>query len=363
MSWSITLGRLLGIEIRVHMTFFLLLTWLATVYWIGHGPSAAAHGTVFILLLFGCVVLHELGHALAARRYGIRTEHITLLPIGGVAALERMPEKPAREIFVALAGPLVNVVIALLLVVVAGASLDTSRLQTIANASSTDLLTKLATVNLVIAIFNLIPAFPMDGGRVLRALLAYRMPFPAATRMAAQIGQAVAFLFALLGLLGNPLLFLIALFIYLAASAESHTVDLREACRGRSAADAMITSFKSLGIDATIDDAAELILRTTQQEFPVLDATGGLKGVITRSAIIEALGSHHGGSTPVTAAMHVDMPTEAADTPLENIARHLEKQRDVIIAVKDKNANFLGYVTFENMAELLMLRRARADAP
>ncbi|HUS98049.1 MAG TPA: site-2 protease family protein [Hyphomicrobiaceae bacterium] len=357
MAWSIPLGRILGVAIRVHMTFFLLLAWLAATYWAAGGPAVAAYGVMFVVLLFGCVVLHELGHAMAARSYGIRTEGITLLPIGGVAALERMPEKPAQEISVAIAGPLVNVVIAAILLIVLGGTLDFARLEKIPETNITNLATRLAAANIVLAVFNMIPAFPMDGGRVFRALLGYLYTYSQATRIAARVGQMVAFLFALLGLLGNPLLILIAMFIFFAASAESNAVSLREAARGRRATDAMITSFESLRLDASIDDAAGLILSTTQQEFPVVSGTE-FRGIITREAIITALGQS-GGRTLVEEAMTADLTVVPEDLTLEEAVKLLEQPGRTAVAVADRNHRFSGYITLENIAEFLMIRSAR----
>ena len=166
MSWSFPIGRLFGSELRVHATFFLLLVWIGTVSWMAEGTLAAIMSLLFIIALFACVVAHEFGHALMARRFGIRTPDITLLPIGGMARLERMPEEPRQEIAVAIAGPAVNVAIWALLTVFLGARTDMSTLQTLDDPAA-GFLARLATVNLLLVLFNLIPAFPMDGGRVL----------------------------------------------------------------------------------------------------------------------------------------------------------------------------------------------------
>jgi len=262
MTWSFRLLTVAGTEVRVHLTFFLLLAWFGAVQWMAAGPEAAAFAVVFIVLLFLCVLLHEFGHVFAARRYGIRTPDITLLPIGGLASLERMPEKPSQEIFVALAGPAVNVIIAFILVAFAGARLDPRALDLMENPAS-DMLSRLAIANVALVVFNLIPAFPMDGGRVLRALLAMRMGFVRATRTAAFVGQSLAFFLGFIGLLGNPLLILIAVFVYLAATAESQYVEMRSLARGYLARDAMITKFEHLTPTSTADDAVALLLRTT----------------------------------------------------------------------------------------------------
>jgi stage IV sporulation protein FB len=174
MTWSFPLGRLFGSELRVHATFFLLLLWIGAVAWLAGGPAAAAENVAFILVLFACVVAHEYGHALMARRYGIATPDITLLPIGGLARLERMPERPGQEIAVALAGPAVNVAIWAVLVLVLGVDTDVARLAAIEDAGA-GFWGRVAAVNLFLVAFNMIPAFPMDGGRVFRALLAMRL--------------------------------------------------------------------------------------------------------------------------------------------------------------------------------------------
>src|SRR5882672_12746816 len=171
MGWSIKLFDVGGTAVRIHVTFFLLLAWIAAIHWAKGGVASAIDGVIFIVALFVCVVLHEFGHIFAARRYGIRTPDVTLLPIGGVASLERMPEKPSQEIVVALAGPAVNLVIALALVVLLGARFDLTQMAQLEQAQST-LTARVAAANVALLVFNLIPAFPMDGGRVLRALLA-----------------------------------------------------------------------------------------------------------------------------------------------------------------------------------------------
>lgn len=228
MTWTFPLGRLFGSDVRVHATFFLLLAWIAAGAWIVGGPAAAAGNLLFVLALFACVLAHEFGHALMARRFGIATPDITLLPIGGLARLERMPDKPRQEIAVALAGPAVNVVIWAVLTLILGAKTEISGLLALQDPAQ-GFLGRLAAINLFLVIFNMIPAFPMDGGRVLRAVLALAMPRVAATRIAATAGQVLAFLFGFLGLtIGNPILVLIAIFVFLAAAAESGDVALRE---------------------------------------------------------------------------------------------------------------------------------------
>src|SRR5262245_49349810 len=286
MGWSIRLFNVGGTAVRIHLTFFLLLAVYAWIGWQQGGAPAAIDLVTFIVLLFVCVVLHEFGHVFAARAYGIRTSDVTLLPIGGVASLERMPEKPAQEIVVALAGPAVNLLIAIALMLLLGARFDVTQVAQLEQAQTT-LMGRAAAANVALLVFNLIPAFPMDGGRVLRALLATGLGYTRATRVAAAIGQGLAVVLAIVGLMGNPLLVLIAVFIFLAASGEAGYVQMRDYTRGYLASHAMITNFQTLGPQSTADDAAQLLLRTTQKEFPVVDGAGVLRGIVTHEALIK----------------------------------------------------------------------------
>jgi Zn-dependent protease len=221
------IATIFGIEVRIHITFLLFLVWIWFTYYQLAGVSGAFQGVLFILALFGCVLLHEFGHAFAAREFGIRTPDITLLPIGGVARLSRIPDKPWQELVVAIAGPLVNVVIAAVLIFVIHGTTEILQVERLENPRIA-LLGKLASINVMLVLFNMIPAFPMDGGRVLRSILAMLMPYTLATQIAAWIGQGLAILFAMVGLgvfaifglRGNPLLIFIAFFIFVGAQQE-----------------------------------------------------------------------------------------------------------------------------------------------
>jgi Zn-dependent protease/CBS domain-containing protein len=306
--------------------------------------------------------LHEFGHVFAARAYGIRTSDVTLLPIGGIASLERMPEKPGQEIIVALAGPAVNVVIAFGLAFFLGANLDLTHMARLGLDPST-LVQDIAVANLWLCLFNLIPAFPMDGGRVLRALLAIRLGYTRATRAAATIGQGLAFVFALLGLLGpNPMLILIAVFIFLAASGEAGYVQAREYTRGYLASHAMITAYQTLGPSAVADDATALLLRTTQQEFPVVDGAGVMRGILTRDALISAL-QKSGGTTPVLEIMDRDIPMVPENACLDNVFERLQRSAARLVGVVDPSGRLVGYITAENLSELIMIQSSRASGP
>ena len=226
MSWSVNIGSIAGTAIRIHVTFLLFLVWIFVAGLATGGVNDAVNSLVFMILLFACVVAHEFGHIFTARAFGVATPDVTLLPIGGVARLERIPEKPSEEFLVAIAGPLVNVAIAIVLIAVAPTHLNVAHFAAM-ESPKVSMIDRLAEVNLFLAVFNMIPAFPMDGGRVLRALLAIRLGHVRATEIAATIGQWTAFGFGFLGLFYNPLLIFIAIFVYLAASSEAHLVALR----------------------------------------------------------------------------------------------------------------------------------------
>jgi Zn-dependent protease len=220
MRWSLKVASISGIEVRIHLTFLLFLAWIWVSYYRVAGLAGAVQGVLFVLALFACVLLHEFGHAFAARGFGIATPDITLLPIGGVARLSRIPDQPWQEFVVAIAGPLVNVVIAGALILVVHRSAELQQFEYLENPR-VELLSRLASVNVMLVLFNLIPAFPMDGGRILRALLAMTMPYARATQIAAWIGQGLAVVFGIFGLFGNPLLIFIAFFIFAGAQQEA----------------------------------------------------------------------------------------------------------------------------------------------
>jgi len=356
MGWSIPVGTVKGTVIRVHITFLLFLIWIGGAHYAQGGGPAALEGVTFIVLVFACVLLHEFGHVFAARRYGVQTPDITLLPIGGVARLERIPEQPSQELVVALAGPAVNVVIAAVLYLLLGGVLPDEGAD-IQNAG-VGMFARLAWVNVYLVLFNLIPAFPMDGGRVLRALLAGRMGYRRATQIAASVGQAVAFLFGLLGLFGNPLLLFIALFVYLAATSEAHAVQLREASRGLLVGDAMITQFETLSPSSVVEDAVQGLIRTTQHEFPVVDGAGRLRGVLTRDDMIRAL-RDRGPDTPVLEVMRTDIPVIGPRQSLNDALRPMQERRLPAIGIADEVGRLLGLVTPENIGEMMMVEAAR----
>ncbi len=355
MGWSVTIGKIAGTAVRVHVTFLLFLVWIFGVNYASGGPQQAWSGLVFIVLLFLCVLLHEFGHIFTARAFGVATPDVILLPIGGVARLERIPEKPSEEFLIAIAGPAVNVVIAALLIL-AGARLDMNSLASIGNADF-GLINRLALVNLFLALFNLIPAFPMDGGRVLRALLASRFGYVRATEIAAAIGQWVAFALGFLGLFGNPLLIFIAIFVYLAASAEAHLVAIRAISHGVPVTTAMMTQFATLTPEEHVDAAVETLLRTNQGEFPVVDGKGRPLGVLGRNDLIRAL-KERGPDARVGDAMTGGIPTVHNRHCLDEAFRLLQEKSAPAVGVVNDADQLVGLVTSETIGEMLMLHRA-----
>ena len=356
MSWSLNIGSVAGTAIRVHVTFLLFLAWIFGVNYISGGPQVAWSGLLFIVLLFLCVLLHEFGHIFTARGFGVRTPDVILLPIGGVARLERIPEKPSEEFLIAIAGPAVNVVIAMLLIVIGGANLSAGHLSML-ESTNVSMIDRLAAVNLFLALFNLIPAFPMDGGRVLRALLAARFGYVRATEIAAMIGQWVAFVLGFLGLFGNPLLIFIAIFVYLAASAEAHLVATRAMSRGVPVTSAMLTQFATLTPEEHVDAAVETLLRTSQSEFPVVDGAGRPIGVLGRGDLIRALRGR-GPDARVADVMTTGIPTVNKNRCLEDAFRLLQEKAAPAVGIVDASDRLVGLVTSETICEMLMLHQA-----
>jgi len=356
MQWSFPIGSVRGTEIRVHATFFLLLAWVMAAAWMAQGPAAAIVNVFFILAVFACVVLHELGHVLTARRYGVRTRDITLLPIGGLARLERIPEDPWQETIVALAGPAVNVVIWLVLTVALGASFSLNVVQSLEDPTL-GFVERLAVVNLLLVLFNMIPAFPMDGGRVFRAVLSMFMDRVKATQTAARAGQVMAFAFGFLGLTGgSPLLVLIAIFIFFAANAESSDAVMRDRAHGARARDAMITSYEALGPQDTLAMAAQAVLRTEQSEFPVLDQDRRFLGMLTRASILRA-SEENRQSAQVSTALTTGIPQVRLDAPMDAVLDAISTAPVPAVAVTDRAEHFAGYITRENIGEWVILSR------
>ena len=357
MNWSLRIGRFLGIDVFIHLTFLLVLGFIAVANWMATGsPMAVLGGVGFFLALFGCVLLHEYGHALAARAYGIGTKDITLLPIGGVARLERMPDRPWQELWVAVAGPAVNVAIALVLAVWLSLTGSWEPLTNL-SATSGGFAARLLVVNIMLVLFNMIPAFPMDGGRVLRAVLAMRLEYAHATRIAATVGQTLAVLFAFIGFLSNPMLILIALFIWLGAGQEAAATEMKASLGSLPVREAMLTDFRTLSPRDNLADAARLLIEGSQQDFPVTES-GVVVGVLTHRRLLEML-QERGEWTYVGDVMERDFQLLSPDEPLDRVLGQCLPGATAIPVVRHNR--IVGLLTAENVGELMMIQTARSS--
>lgn len=357
MKWSWKIAEVAGIRVYVHATFFLLIFWVIFNYTTTYGNDLimTLWGVAFTLALFGCIVLHEFGHALMAKRYGIKTRDITLLPIGGVARLERMPEDPRQELWVALAGPAVNVVIAAILWVGLYLTDSYKPMKDWLSIDHGPFFERLVIVNVFLVVFNMLPAFPMDGGRVVRALLATRMDYARATRIAATLGQGMAFVFGFLGLFGNPFLVIIAIFIWMGAAQEAGMVQMKFALGGVPVERAMLTNFQSLSSHDSLARAMELILTGSQHDFPVVE-NGHVLGILTRNDLLVAL-AQQGQNSSVVDVMRRDFIQVDASEMLENIFTRLQGNECRTFPVL-RDGRLIGLVTMENIGEFMMIRTA-----
>jgi Zn-dependent protease len=352
LSWK--LGTVAGIGLFVHWTFLILIAWVVLAHLVeGRSLTMAAEGVVFVVAIFACVVLHELGHALTARRYNIRTRDIILLPIGGVARLERIPEDPRQEFWVALAGPAVSLALAAGLFVVVRLLVGLSALSEVALVGG-HFVAKLMWVNVALVAFNLLPAFPMDGGRVLRAALARRMEYSRATQIAANTGQGMAIVFGFLGLFLNPFLLFIALFVYLGAQAEAQFVKVRTSFRGFAVRDAMMTRFRALAEQDTVSRAADELLAGDQQDFPVVhDHT--VLGMLPRSDLIRTLAK--GEDVRIGEVMRRDCGCVDDADSLESTYRRMKETGCRTLPVV-RGGELIGMISLENIGEWMMIQKA-----
>jgi len=353
MRWSFRVGTIAGIHVELHVTFLFFIGWVALSRGLLSGnPGRALAEVSVLLLIFACVLLHELGHALAARRYGIRTRDIILLPFGGVARLQRMPDKPQQELVVALAGPAVNLGLALLLYPFSG-GLNRALSEALAHGGIVE---SLLYVNVAMILFNMIPAFPMDGGRVLRALLAFWLPYARATTIASTIGQTLAVLFGVVGLFGhNPMFMLIALFVFLAAGEERALVQTRSSLGGLPVHVAMVTEFHVLDVKDPLQRAVEQLIAGAQQDFPVVE-NGAPVGMLSRSDLVRAL-QERGEHAAVGDVIARDEDYLEAGEPLEDAVQRMREHARSALPVVHLG-RLVGLLTLENVSDLLVVRDA-----
>jgi Zn-dependent protease/CBS domain-containing protein len=356
MKWSWRLGRIASIDIYVHATFIFLLAWIALAEFQRSAEVVAVvMAVLFILAVFASVIAHEYGHALTARRFGVQTRRITILPIGGLASLERIPDEPKQELAIAIAGPLVTLAIAVVLYALL--SLLGIPLGAVdSDMNSGPFLARLMWVNVALLVFNLIPAFPMDGGRVLRALIAMRTDYVRATRLAARIGQLFAIVFVLVGLRSNPVLIFIAIFVWMGAAGEASHVQMQSALHGLVVDRIMIRDVRTLGPDDPLARAVEHLLAGFQNDFPVVEG-GRVVGVLTRADLIRGLASS-GDQAPVRTVMRTDFQVARTGEPLD--AAFARLQRGCCQTMPVVNGNALeGVITMENVGEYFAIQGAR----
>ncbi|MFZ4663764.1 MAG: site-2 protease family protein [Caldilineaceae bacterium] len=361
MSWSFRIAEISGIPIKLHVTFFIIIL-LGAWQWAGRSEDAIAgalFGAALMLALFLCVTLHELGHSLTARAFGIQTREILLLPLGGVAQLSKNPDQPAHELWIALAGPIVNVVIAFVLILIGlTPQIDLFAYlldgQGLTNLLSNDItlsnfLLWLLSANVSLVLFNMIPAFPLDGGRVLRALLAMGMGFPRATRIASAIGQFAAIALGLFGLLtGNLILALVAVFIFVGATQETAVAESKVVLTTRRLGDAYNRHVITLQNGDRLSRVVDYILTSYQPDFAVLFGKK-LLGIVTRDDVMRALASQP-YDLYVSEVMKRDFVKLDANLTLDEARDQLAEQSVRVAAVYD-GENFLGLISMEDIQE------------
>ena len=376
MGNSLKIARIWGVDIQVHWSFILILFYGAFLFSRNASNLAvgAIYGVVVILLLFVCVVLHEFGHAIMAKYFGVNVPHITLLPIGGVAQLERMPRKPMQEFLIAIAGPAVNFALAAVLLpaalLVVSMSMRTGTMWALISAlmrtaqsmSVGGLLLTLAGTNLLLGIFNLLPAFPMDGGRILRALLALRLRYVAATRIAVLIGRGMAILFAIWGISGGGIfLLLVAFFVYVGGRGELEAVQSRYVLKDFSARQAVNKDAHVLYTSEPISRAVDYIMTTYQGDFPVHDLGNNLVGVLTRPRLVATLrGQGQDGRIVDVMIPRARVPVTSGDTTLADVWEQMLEAGSRVIIVQDQN-QFLGLITLDDISELIQVMGAAKE--
>jgi Zn-dependent protease len=361
MGASLNLGRYSGIKVQIHWTFWLLFIFIGFLVIANEGGAEDLFWNfLFIFALFFCVVLHEFGHALAARRYGIGTRSITLLPIGGVASLKDMPDDPKQEFVIAIAGPLVNVVIALLLYLIVPVEnflVDDPELfeEQLDGINAANFLFYLLMVNVILVLFNMIPAFPMDGGRVFRAALSTRMNRVQATKAATTLGKFMALIFFLFGLFFNIILAIIAVFIYFGAHSENIMIQQISLLEGNDIRDAMITDFTTLKPEETLQHAVDRILASTEQDF-IVTANGKPIGILFMADLAQAL-REKSRNTPVREVMNENFVTLEASAPLPTAYRQFRRGDRNFFPIME-NGELIGVLDMNNINEFLTLRAA-----
>lgn len=354
MKWSFKIGSVFSIPIKVHVTFLLLLVFVAVV---GGDLHQSAYGVLFVILVFVCVVIHELSHSLVAIRFGHQVRSIILLPIGGMAQMDEIPEDPKQEILISIAGPLASVAIAGILFAVLLAMKTPIEFWSGESFYDGNLLLNLFWINLILAAFNIIPAFPMDGGRVLRGILGMFMEHMKATRIAVFVGQMLAIVLFFTGILYNWWLALIAVFIYIGAEGEERIWAMRTALADAPVKEVMLTDFVSFSPSTTLREASEAFLHSLQGNFPVLFG-GTLMGMLTRDAIIQGIAEGREADR-VADVMNREFDTTTENTKLVTLYKQMSEKGITMMPVMRKDT-LIGIVTMEQIGRYHMLSAARS---
>ncbi len=359
MRGALNLGKIAGIKLFIHWTFLLLIGWVVFIE-LNRGSSTKdiLLTILLVLMVFVCVVLHELGHSLTARRYGIGTRQITLLPIGGVASLEKMPEEPKQELLVAVMGPVVNIGIALLLLPFLpklGQYFDPENLEQLQEMTPATFVFRLWLINVLLVVFNAIPAFPMDGGRVLRALLSFRMDRVRATQIASSLGQFIAIGFFILGFFGNPFLILIGLFVFFGASGENRMVQQLTTLRGHRVEEAMMTNYTLLHPDNTVKEIGDALLAGTERNF-VIEQDGQVVGILFHQDIIRAMNAGQRDAR-VGDIMQTEFRNIRPGEELTEVYRFVQGTPQSFFPVME-NGKLQGTIDMENINEFMMIQAA-----
>jgi Zn-dependent protease/predicted transcriptional regulator len=365
MNNAVKLFKIRGIDIKMHITFPLILVWGALSFGLfrNGGWEGAIYGILVISLVFIIVILHELGHSIAALNYNVPVKQIILLPIGGVAQLEEIPEEPVKELVIATAGPLVNLILAIILAVIAplvGQSLSASSLlrftTTLGVLSFSSIFTYVFTTNLFIGVFNLIPAYPMDGGRILRALLATRLSYVNATSVAVFIGQVLSWGFGLVGFLnGNFFLIILAFFIYTGAGQEGRMVQVKNVLGDLRVEQAYSRGVRSINLNEPLETALHFTLNTFQSSFPICDE-GKLTGMLPYQKLVESL-EKKDLSTPIRDVMQINVKPVSPQDKLIDVQMRMSSQRIDALPVVE-NEQFLGMITSQDLNEAYRLNLA-----
>jgi len=354
MRWSIGIGKIFGIQFRIHLTFILLLFFIFMSGLSQYGPEKSFVAVLFICAVFITVLIHEITHSLIARRYGKEARSITLLPIGGVAAMEEMPEKPMQEILMSAGGPLINLVIAGILYLIIG-NWSGIGVPNLYPGSARAFFAGLIGINIILAIFNLVPAFPMDGGRVLRGILAMRMGHTKATSVAVSIGQAFAFFFIFFGLFFNLWLAIIGVFLYIGAGSEKQHVMLQTVLRRVKAREAMITDYRSVKPEESLSKTLEHVYHGCQQDFPVVGKKG-FEGILTRDRILAAI-HEKGVEGTVADAMDRDFVAVSPFVSLDRIYKKIHSAGKTVAAVLS-DEGLEGLVSLDGISRYFMIQSA-----